>query len=79
MPELRHDGPRLNAAIPVTLELQSRDPAAARRRYRRGTMPRDCSRGVDGSLPVEVRNGLPEFRPYVYRGLGYDIYGDDDA
>ena len=22
----------------------------------------------------EIRNGLPEFVPYVYRGLGYDIY-----
>lgn len=23
-----------------------------------------------------IRNGLPEFRPYVYRGLGYDTLGD---
>lgn len=35
-----------------------------------------------GTVPVEIRNGLPEFKPYVYRGVGYDIYsgeGDDDA
>lgn len=24
--------------------------------------------------PREVRNGLPEFRPYVYRGTGADAY-----
>ena len=22
----------------------------------------------------ETRNGLPPFRPYTYRGLGYDLY-----
>ena len=27
----------------------------------------------------ERRNGLPEFRPYVYRGLGYDIYDPEDV
>ena len=24
-----------------------------------------------------VRNGLPEFRPYVYRGLGYDQHEEE--
>jgi hypothetical protein len=30
--------------------------------------------GSDGSLPGGPRNGLPAAKPYVYRGLGYDIY-----
>ncbi|HEV2372086.1 MAG TPA: hypothetical protein VGS19_07955 [Streptosporangiaceae bacterium] len=69
-------------AIRVTLEPSSRDKAAMRRRYRHGTVPRGVSRGMSttgsAALPVEIRNGLPEFRPYVYRGLGYDQFGDDD-
>lgn len=29
--------------------------------------------------PREIRNGLPEHRPYVYRGRGYDIYEEADC
>ncbi len=57
-------------------------PAAARRHYRRGeplceacaqAARRKRSGGRAGSQVAdfrEVRNGLPEFRPYVYRGAG---------
>ena len=42
---------------------------------RRGSDPYGTStRAVPDLRPV--RNGFPEFRPYVYRGLGYDIYED---
>ena len=27
----------------------------------------------------EIRNGLPEFRPYRYQGLGYDLYTGEIA
>jgi hypothetical protein len=62
--------------------------AAARRHYRRGEpLDQAClaaarrqyaeTRGRGGapeqfSAPRETRNGLPEFRPYVYRGTGED-------
>ena len=76
MPELHDDGPRLDAGIPITFEPPGRDSAAYQRRYRHG-------RRMDRGFPIEVRNGLPEFRPYVYRGLGYDQLtahlGGDDA
>lgn len=75
MPEPRRDAaPVLGARF--TLEKQARDPVATRRRYRHGTMPENVSHGVGGiggSLPVEIRNGMPPFRPYVYRGTGHDI------
>jgi hypothetical protein len=38
---------------------------------RRGTGPGDA--GSKTADFREFRNGLPEFRPYVYRGRGYDI------
>lgn len=70
MPEPRRDRA---ATVParVTLEPGKRDPAAYQRRIRSGRVR--GRRGAVGSLPVEIRNGLP-WRPYVYRGLGYDIY-----
>jgi hypothetical protein len=61
----------------VTLEPNSRDQAAAKRRQRNGRLT-GAHGGSSAQMPVEIRNGLP-FRPYVYRGLGYDQYGDDDA
>ena len=61
MPDLHSDGPRLAAAVPVTFEPPGRDSAA----YQRGAR-------LNHGFPVEVRNGLPEFRPYVYRGTGVD-------
>jgi hypothetical protein len=80
MPEPRYTV-SVAPGIRVTLEPSSRDPAAMRRRYRHGTAPEGVTRGGQraGALPVEIRNGLPPFKPYVYRGLGYDQYGDDDA
>jgi hypothetical protein len=69
--------PRYSERLHVTrasLEPSSRDKAAAQRRYRAGKR-----NGHDpvGAIPFEIRNGLP-FKPYVYRGLGYDQFGDDD-
>jgi hypothetical protein len=65
--------------------------AAARRHRRRGEPACEAclqaerlriaqQRGgtAPSSLSIDrrhVRNGLPEFRPYVYRGTGDDIYG----
>jgi len=28
---------------------------------------------VSPDAPRPLRNGLPEFKPYIYRGKGYDI------
>ena len=62
----------LDSHLPaIALELHSARPAEATRRRRRG---------LSGSVPVEIRNGLP-FKPYRYQGTGYDQLtgGDDDA
>ena len=76
MPEPRRDR-STDAALRVTLEPNSRDSAAAKRRHRAGKISEH--RGSFAQMPVEVRNGLP-FKPYVYRGLGYDqLTGDHDA
>jgi hypothetical protein len=71
MPELRtiEGRERLRAPVAIVYDPDHRAKSAAQRRRRRGR---------SGPVPVEVRNGLP-FKPYVYRGLGYDQYGDDDA
>jgi hypothetical protein len=54
-----------------------RDEAEAQRLYRRGV--RAESRGHAIQIWQEpARNGLP-FRPYVYRGRGYDIYETEDV
>lgn len=78
MPEPRYPVDA-TAAIRITLEPGSRDLAAAKRRNRAGT---GSGRGAR-ALPVEVRNGLPAFKPYVYRGTGTDTLtphlGDDNA
>lgn len=67
----------------------------ARAHYRRGERPCPAcyqamltSQGTRGGYNGganspdrrERRNGLPEFRPYVYRGLGFDaLTGDADT
>ena len=73
MPEPRA-GRLPSTNIRVTLEPETRDSAAARRRQRAGRP----GYGRKGAVAIEIRNGLP-FRPYIYRGLGYDQYGGDDA
>jgi hypothetical protein len=60
------------AAVPYTLEPVKRDEAAYARRHRAG-LP-GAGRGQRGTVPTGFRNGLPEFRPYAYRGTGKDIY-----
>ena len=74
MPEMRtvEGRERLNAPVVIVYDHHARDETAAQRRRRRGQR---------GPVPIEVRNGLP-FKPYVYRGVGWDIYdgtGDEDA
>lgn len=59
-------GEPLDEACKAAVRRQSAESNA-----RRGTGP-----GQSGSKTAdyrEVRNGLPGFRPYVYRGTGYDI------
>jgi hypothetical protein len=74
MPEPRY-AERMTTDLRVTLEPGRRDLAAAKRRNRAGKL---AGHG-QASMPVEIRNGLP-FKPYIYRGLGYDQYErDDDA
>ena len=71
MPEMRtiKGRERLRAPAAIVFDPDTRAKSAAQRRRRHGS---------SGPVPVEIRNGLP-FRPYIYRGLGYDQYGDDDA
>ena len=76
MPEPRTlSGRERRTLAAITYEPSAGDPAAYSRRYRAGNRR---GRGA-GAIPVEIRNGLP-FKPYVYRGAGWDIYtGDGDA
>ena len=68
MPEPRRMR-ELDSHLPaITREGESSRAAEMRRRQRHGQL---------GRVAVEVRNGLP-FRPYIYRGLGYDQHGGDD-
>jgi hypothetical protein len=57
--ELRN-GRGLTAPPRVIIETTKVDPTGARRR------------GERASRPIEIRNGLPDFKPYVYRGTGTD-------
>ena len=70
-PRRRRD---LDSHLPaLALETHASRPATATNRRRRGRT---------GPVPTEIRNGLPDLKPYVYRGVGYDIYtglGDDNA
>jgi hypothetical protein len=59
-------GELLDEACKAAVRRQSAESNA-----RRGTGPGDAGSKTADSR--EVRNGLPEFRPYVYRGTGYDI------
>lgn len=70
MTGMRQD--RYPVAVTITLEPTSRNPAAHRRRLRAG----GATSGHDarGTVPTQVRNGLPLLRPYVYNGTGYDQY-----
>lgn len=49
--------------------------AEARKRQTAADYARRSGRWAPSSGPDrrEIRNGLPEFRPYVYRGTGYDV------
>lgn len=69
MPELRRDRPL--ASAPLTMEPVKANEAAAVRDRRAGK--------ARGCVPTEFRNGLPEFRPYKYRGTGADIYAGMDG
>ena len=66
-------------------------PAAARRHWRKkeplceackqAHRNESAARGL-GTCSADhrpIRNGLPEFVPYVYRGTGYDIYTGEVA
>ena len=74
MPEPRNLEGRERHGLPsVTFETTDArgEPEYQRRCRAGGRRPR--------GVPVEVRNGLP-FKPYVYRGVGYDQFtGEDDA
>lgn len=58
MPELRHGRfPRRDITVQVKSAAVDRADQKARERA-----------GKPGPRVVEVRNGMPEFKPYVYRG-----------
>lgn len=68
MPDLRRGDISVATGPRVTFEAATRrlSEAEVTRRRRAGK-----SRGQDGAagtLPVETRNGLPEFKPYVWEG-----------
>lgn len=66
MPEIRN---WRNIAASVHVEIDHAHGDHAREmRHRRA--------GHTGPIPVRVVNGLPEFKPYVYRGTKRE---DDDA
>lgn len=71
------DSPRrnLNGNIPSAVSVTGRraTPAEAQRRYRAGHRSPHGRSYID-PVWVERRNGLPPFRPYVYRGTGADTY-----
>lgn len=56
--------------IPAGAPPQARipDEAEYKRRCRRGI--RGAGKGRDNLVWTETRNGLPDFKPYVYRGAG---------
>jgi hypothetical protein len=58
-------GRRLTLSAPQARP-RTRDPAEAQRRYRHGE--RAPAPGAPVLIWSEARNGLPPFRPYVYRG-----------
>jgi hypothetical protein len=65
MPELRA---RPIAAVRYEIDSKNRDMNAYRQRLRRGDS------GPPGSgRHVQIRNGMPDVKPYVYRGTGHDI------
>jgi len=63
---------------PVNTTGRTANEAEHRRRSRNGDTAQDPSwrRGRSRLVWTETRNGLPDFRPYVYRGTGEDIYED---
>jgi hypothetical protein len=73
MPDLRRGDISVVTAPRVTFEAAATRlgevEMTRRRRAGRG-------RGLDGAagtLPVETRNGLPEFKPYVWKGNRDDV------
>jgi hypothetical protein len=57
-------------AVPRTeIDAKNRDAARYVREMRRGD-----SGPFRAGRVVELRNGMPEVRPYVYRGSGHDAY-----
>ena len=55
------------APAQIEIDAKNRDRAAYIRERRRGDS------GPFRGKPVEIRNGLPGLKPYVYRGAGHDI------
>ena len=72
MPDLRRGDISVAPGPRVTFEAATtRLGATEMTRRRRAGRARGAD-GAAGTLPVETRNGLPEFKPYVYRGTGRD-------
>jgi hypothetical protein len=58
---------------PVTTTGRKATNAEEKRRSRTGDVNPRRGGGLR-AVWTETRNGLPDFRPYVYRGTGHDIY-----
>jgi hypothetical protein len=70
MPELRNV--RALAAVPRTeTDSKNRDATRYAGELRHGHTGQFRGAG----RVVELRNGMPEARPYTYRGTGHDAYG----
>ena len=61
----------------VTVTGRKATNAEEKRRSRRGDVQATRGGGLR-AVWTETRNGLPDFKPYVYRGEGYDIYEEDE-
>ena len=76
MPELRSAIRNLPAPVPpIEIDSKTRDQNAYRTDLRHGAQNQGAFRA--GKI-VEIRNGLPDFVPYVYRGTGNDQLEESD-
>ena len=76
MPEPRASrGRDFSASAPIQFDSSERTRELEnlyQRKRRSDALPGNRTiRAMRGAVPVEVRNGIP-WKPYVYRGLGYD-------
>lgn len=74
MPSPRAAYGREFTAVPaIEVDAKTRDANAYARELHRGNS------GPFSGKPVQIRNGMPEVKPYVYRGAGYCMTAEEAA